>query len=121
MKLKTLLLVVLFSLPLIIHAEVDQSIPLYIATTAKSFGIDVQQALYVSWHESHWNCDAVGDHGTSFGCWQIHNPTKKKVRPLTIEQAHDLEISTLWSMQTWLEDKGCFQWSTCQVNGQRVH
>lgn len=109
---KLLILLVVF-LPLLTHAEVDQSIPLYIAETAKAYGVDVQLALYVSWKESNWNCKVVGDHGTSFGCWQIHNPTSKKVRPLTISQAHDLKISTLWAMQTWSEDGSCRQWSTC--------
>lgn len=113
MKYKTLLLVVLFLLPSLSFAEVDQSVPLFIATTAKLFGINVQQALYVSYQESRWQTSAIGDHGTSFGIWQIHNPAQKKIRPLTVDQAKNLEISTFWAMQTWLDDKGCFQWSTC--------
>lgn len=85
----------------------------FIATTAKMYGIDPQLALYVSWHESHWNREAVGDKGTSFGLWQIHNPETKKVRPLTVEQSKDIAISTFWAMQTMMEDGSCRQWSTC--------
>lgn len=110
----------MFLFPLTSFAEVDQSIPKYIAETAKAKGIDVQQALYVSWQESHWDCTAKGDYQngvpTSFGCWQIHNPTQKKIRPLSIKEAHDLKISTIWSMQTWLEDGSCRQWTTCPTN-----
>lgn len=113
MKLKHALVCLMFLLPSLSFAEIDQSIPLFIATTAKLYGIDVQQALYVSYQESHWNCNAVGDHGESFGCWQINKPTKKKIRPLTVDQAKNLEISTFWAMQTWLEDGGCYAWSTC--------
>lgn len=114
-----LVMAVLFLLPFVSYAEVDQSVPKYIAETAKAYGVDVQQALYVSWHESHWSLEAKGDYSTttgkytSFGIWQIHNPTSKKVRPLTVSQAFDLETSTKWAMQTWSEDGGCFQWSTC--------
>ncbi len=108
----------LFFVPFIVHAEVDQSIPKYIAETAKEYGVDVQMALYVSWHESHWNCDAIGDYGDSIGCWQINKPTKKKIRPLTVAQAKDLQISTKWSMKTMVEDKGCKQWSTCPTLGK---
>lgn len=88
------------------------NIPLYIAETAKEYGIDPQLALYITYQESHWNTDAIGDHGTSFGLWQIHNPKQKG---LTVDQAKDVYQSTQWAMKTILEDSGCRQWSTCPL------
>lgn len=105
----TLLFLVVF-LPLSVSAQVDQSVPKYIAETAAQYGVDPQLALYISWQESHWNTEAMGDHGTSWGVWQIHNPKEKG---LNINQAKDLQFSTNWSMKTMLEDKSCRQWSTC--------
>lgn len=112
---KYLLLVLCFLIPSFGFAEIDQSVPQFIATTAKLYGIDPQLALFISWNESKWNTEAVGDYGTSFGVWQIHNPVQKKIRPLTVDQAKDLRISTYWAMQTMMEDRGCFQWSTCKL------
>lgn len=106
----------MFLFPVISLADIDQSIPQFIAETAKIYGIDPQLALYVSFKESGWNPQAIGDEGTSFGLWQIHNPTSKKKMPLTTKQAHDINISTFWAMQTMLDDGGCFQWSTCPIN-----
>lgn len=102
----------MFLFPVLSFAEVDQSIPFYIATQAKVYGVDVQQALYVSWQESHWDCTAIGDSGRSHGCWQIFLPAHQSI---TKKQAHDLEWSTKWAMQTMIEDKGCKQWSTCPL------
>lgn len=121
MNCKTLFLVFLLSFPIVSFADFDQTVPRYIAETAKKYGVDVQQALYVSYQESNWNCNAEGDFSTStnrytsFGCWQIHNPEEKKVRPLSIDQAKNLQVSTEWAMQTWSEDGGCFQWSVCPM------
>lgn len=85
-----------------------------IALTAIKYGIDPKLALLVSWKESHWNTSAVGDYGTSFGMWQIHNP---KAKGLTVNQAEDPVFSTNWAMQTMVQDKGCREWSTCPNTG----
>lgn len=111
---KYLLLCLLFFSPLVSYAETPMdNITQFIAETAKEYGINPQLALYVSYKESKWNPSAIGDHGTSFGLWQIHNPTKKKIRPLSIQEAKDYKISTRWAMQTMIEDGDCHQWSTC--------
>lgn len=83
----------------------------YIAQTAQAYGINPQAALLLSFKESHWNPKAVGDNGTSYGVWQIHNPVAKG---MTIEQAEDINYSTNWAMKTMLKDGGCRQWSTCK-------
>lgn len=85
-------------------------IPLFIATVANEYGINPQTALYVSYKESSWDPQAVGDKGTSFGLWQIHNP---KDKGLTIAQATDIDFSTRWAMKKMKRDGGCMIWSTC--------
>lgn len=106
-------LLVLCFLPSLSLAEVDQSVPQFIAETAKAYGVDVQQALYVSYQESHWNCSAVGDSGRSHGCWQIFLPAHPTI---TKAQAHDLVWSTRWAMERMLKDGGCKIWTTCPDN-----
>lgn len=110
MKLKHTLVCLFLLFPFISHAEIDQSIPQFIAETAKEYGVDVQMALYVSWHESHWNCDAIGDSSRSYGCWQIFLPAHPTV---TKAQAKDLHFSTHWSMQRMKDDGSCKIWTTC--------
>lgn len=102
-----ILIPLLFFLPVVTQAL---TIPEIIATTAKQYGIDPQLALYVSYKESKWEPNAVGDHGTSFGIFQIHN---LKQKGLTIAQAEDPVFASNWSMKTMKEDGGCKQWSTC--------
>ncbi len=97
-------------IPVVSQAEIDQSVPMYIATMAVARGIDPQMALYVSYNESHWDCDAVGDSGRSHGCWQIFLPAHKTI---TKAQAHDLIWSTNWSLDRMLKDGGCKIWTTC--------
>ena len=99
-------LFLIFLYPLFCHAE---SVPEYIATTAKEYGVDPQLALYISYKESQWNPNAIGDHGTSFGVFQIHNPESKGLTPT---QAKNLIISTKWAMQELAQGK-CYLWSTC--------
>ncbi len=87
----------------------------YIVTEALMQHVDPQMALTVAKAESDLNPQAVGDHNTSFGIWQIHNPTQKSIRPLSINEAKDIIVSTNWAMKTMKEDNGCKQWSTCPI------
>jgi soluble lytic murein transglycosylase-like protein len=107
---KKLVLGVLLLIPSFSFA---MDIPLYIAETAKEYGINPQLALYITYQESKWNPQAIGDHGTSYGIWQIHNPKQKG---LSVEKAKDIYWSTQWAMKTLLEDGSCRQWSTCPTS-----
>lgn len=85
----------------------------YIGTEAIAAGVNPQMMQGLADKESRFHCEAIGDHGDSHGCFQINKPTQKKVRPLSVEQAHDVIVSTNWSIQTIKEDGSCRQWSTC--------
>lgn len=85
----------------------------YIAVEAIIAKVDVTMALHIAEAESKFNKEAVGDHGTSFGIWQIHNPQSKG---LTKEQAKDIVFSTTWSMNQ-LKQGNCRIWSTCNTSG----
>lgn len=85
----------------------------YIATEALVVGINPQMAIAVAEKESQLNTQAIGDHGTSFGIWQIHNVEEKG---LTKPQAEDLVFSTNWAMKTMKEDGSCREWSTCPAD-----
>jgi len=104
---------ILLSIPLLVKSETITQI---IAEKAHQYGVDPQLALYISYKESNWNPNAKGDYKngkpTSFGIWQIHNPSQKG---LTITQSYDLIISTNWAMKTMAKE-GCKQWSTCQTS-----
>lgn len=104
---KYIFIALLFILPSLSYAL---DIPEFIALTATEYGINPQTALYISYKESNWDPKAVGDHGTSFGLFQIHNPKQKG---LTVAQAEDVYFSTVWAMKTMKYDGGCKQWSTC--------
>ena|SRR3990167_2398259 len=108
---KKILVLLLVLIPVVSSA--DQSVPHFIATTAREYGIDPQMALYVSFKESSWNCNAVGDSSRSYGCWQIFLPAHPTV---TKAQAKDLEWSTHWSMKRMVKDGSCKIWTTCPTS-----
>ncbi len=85
----------------------------YIAVEALAAGVSPQMAQSIVHDESKFKCDRVGDHGTSYGCWQIHLPAHKEISK---EQAFDVVWSTNWSMQQ-LKAGNCKIWSTCPLNG----
>lgn len=87
----------------------------YIVVESLIAGVDPQVTIGVAKAESGFNTEAVGDHGTSFGVWQIHNPKQKG---LTVEQCKDIIFSTTWSLNTMIKDGGCRQWSTCPKYSQ---
>lgn len=82
----------------------------YIVTESLIMGVDPQISQGVVYRESRFNCKAIGDNGTSHGCWQIHLPAHKTV---TKEQAHDIVWSTQWSLKE-IKKNGCKIWSTCK-------
>lgn len=61
----------------------------------------------IVWCESSWNKQAVGDHGTSLGLWQIHLPAHPTV---TRECSFDATCSTLYSIKLY-EQSGWHPWS----------
>jgi hypothetical protein len=83
----------------------------FISTEAVISGVDPQVALSISKSESHLNPNAVGDHGTSFGMWQIHLPAHQDISK---EQAENIIFSTEWSMSQ-LKEGNCQIWSTCPI------
>lgn len=106
--------ILMFYYSLIINGNRDPIvIKDYIAVESIAMGVNPQIMQGLAEKESKFNCNAVGDHGTSFGCFQIHNPESKKVRPLSKEEAKDVIKSTNWAIQTVKEDGDCHQWSTC--------
>jgi hypothetical protein len=82
----------------------------YIVTEALIAGVNPQIAIGVAERESKFNCNAVGDHGTSHGCFQIHLPAHTDI---TKEQAHNIIWSTQWSIEE-MKKNGCKIWSTCK-------
>ncbi len=86
----------------------------YIAVESIVGGVNPQMMQNIAEKESEFNVNAVGDKGTSYGIFQIHNPESKKIRPLSIEDAKDPIKATQWSIQTVKEDGDCHQWSTCK-------
>lgn len=72
-------------------------------------GVDPQVAQGIVKRESQFNCQAVGDHGKSYGCWQIHLPAHQDISP---EQALDPIFSTQFSLKE-IKKNGCKIWTTC--------
>lgn len=81
----------------------------YVVVEALVANVDPQLAQAISGDESHFNCNAIGDHGTSYGCWQIHLPAHPDI---SADQAKDPIFSTEWSMHQ-LAQGNCKIWSTC--------
>lgn len=106
---KYLLFLCLIFLPVISQAS---TIPELIATEAVKQGVDPKLALYISYKESGWNTDAVGDKGTSFGLFQLHDPESKGI---SIAQAEDPTFAIQWSIKQ-LKEGHCAIWSTCPIS-----
>lgn len=86
----------------------------YVAAEATLTGVDVHMALTIAENESHLNPNNVGDHGTSYGLFQIHLPAHKDISQ---QQALDPVFSTEWSMAQ-LKAGNCHIWSTCPSNSE---
>lgn len=112
---KYLLFSLLFLVPLTSYAQSlsQQQVAEIIATKAVEYGVDPKLALYISWEESQWNPDAIGDHGESLGIWQIHMPAHGDIRPA---DASNTLWSTIWAMKQ-LEAGNCAIWTTCPSHG----
>lgn len=82
----------------------------YIAVEALIMEVNPQIAQGIVGRESKFHCEAIGDYGTSHGCWQIHLPAHQEINK---EQAHDIIWSTQWSLRE-IKENGCKIWSTCQ-------
>ena len=55
----------------------------------------VDDLLGMAFTETRFNCEAVGDNGKSYGCFQIHLGYHKEI---TKEQAKDLNFSIPWTL-----------------------
>lgn len=84
----------------------------FIAAEATLDGVDPSVALHIAKAESSMNSDAVGDHGTSFGLFQIHLPAHPDISE---EEAENPVFSTEWAM-IQLKEGNCDIWSTCPTN-----
>ncbi len=82
----------------------------YIIAESVASGVDPQMVLGIAKAESGLNPQAIGDHGTSHGLFQIHLPAHKDI---TKEQAEDPIFATQWSINE-MKKNGCKIWSTCQ-------
>jgi hypothetical protein len=106
-----LTLVLSFYYGLINSNQVDAiTIKDYIVTEALVVGVDPQMAIGIAEAEGQFDTNSVGDHGTSYGTWQIHLPAHKDI---TKEQATNLIWSTQWSLNE-MKKNGCKIWSTCE-------
>lgn len=55
----------------------------------------VEDTLAIAWVESRFNCNANGDSGKSFGCFQIYIKAHPDISP---ELAKDIVFSTKWTI-----------------------
>lgn len=55
----------------------------------------VHDLLGMAYTESRFNCDAIGDGGKSYGCFQIHRGYHPHI---TVAQAKDLNFSIPWTL-----------------------
>lgn len=83
----------------------------YIATEALVAGVNPQLAIQIAHDESKFNPMAIGDHGESYGIWQIHLPAHVS---LNAQNAQDIVFSTQWSVNQ-LKEGNCRIWSTCPI------
>ena len=83
----------------------------YIATEAIISNVNPQLAISIATAESKLNPNAIGDHGTSMGLWQIHLPAHASVSP---ENARSVVYSTEWAVNQ-LKEGNCQIWSTCPI------
>lgn len=78
----------------------DYTVKELIAYFADKYDVSEEQMLRTSFCESSHNTNAIGDHGHSFGMWQIHLPSHPEI---TKEQALDPIFSTEWSAKEFAE------------------
>lgn len=80
----------------------------YASSIAQAHGLNVNRFLNVIQCESHWNPNAVGDQGTSFGLAQLHNPVSDW--GITSTQAKNPEVALPIMAKAW-EDGKQRKWS----------
>lgn len=106
----SLLLVLAFYYQLIQNGNTSPEIIRdYVVVESLVAGVNPQISQGVVKRESGFNCEAIGDHGESEGCWQIHLPAHKSI---SSSQAKDPIFSTQWSLQE-IKENGCKIWTTC--------
>ncbi len=104
-----LLAFLIYAISIINSGQANQSlIRDYIAAEATLNGASVAETLHIADAESHFNPEAIGDHGESYGMFQIHLPAHKDI---SRKQAQSIIFSTEWSVQQIKEGNGKI-WST---------
>jgi hypothetical protein len=93
--------------PTPVKVETPAEIQDYIVYMASIRGVDVSTALAIAKCESNFNGKAVGDHGTSFGTYQIHLPAHPNI---TKAQALNPTFAINWSINQMALGKFS-QWS----------
>lgn len=64
--------------------------------TARGFGeYCVKDLQGIAWKETKYNCQAVGDGGYSFGCFQIYTRVHKHIMK---DQAESIDFATEWTL-----------------------
>lgn len=106
-------MLVLIGMPLLSSANTDlekSQIEDYIFRTAFERGINPQKAVYIAQCESGFDPNVTpGDHGTSYGLWQIHMTAHTSV---TMDQATDVEWSTDWAFDR-MQKEDYSPWVIC--------
>lgn len=67
--------------------------------------------LAMAWHESHFDCKAVGDGGKSRGCFQIQTA----MHGLTVAQAEDYAFAAEWTLDRMVRDTGYPRYRTASL------
>lgn len=117
MKLKHALVCLLFVIPSISFAwsvpqEQVEIVQQAVIEATERYGADRGVALAIVESESRYHCDAIGDHGTSFGCAQIHLPAHP-----TVSKAEAFDIYFMADFLAYnLSIGNCFWWSTCPLS-----
>lgn len=70
--------------------------------------------------ESGYNKDAIGDHGRSYGLWQINlmNPEGKTVHGIGIECATDIVCSTEYAIKLLKSERSWNHWTCYSTSGR---
>lgn len=82
----------------------------YIITESLVAGVDPQIVLNTARNESRLNPNAIGDHGTSYGLYQLHLPAHPDISK---ENAENIIWSTQWTINE-IRKNSCKIWTTCE-------
>ena len=87
---------------------------LMVLSMVRDAGFSVLVADRVIMAESGWNPNSIGDHGRSFGLWQInlYNPSGNVVHGISEECATDAFCSTKFAIELLKSARSWNHWTT---------